>query len=366
MQILEDDRPRSRTKTSFQISRHTERQLAPARVGRQLRLRSVRVGERECRELAGDHSRFLFVEAAHSSDARLDLRARVVTTIRGRDSRLCADELLQRPIRDRVSVWEARGASDRLDWIEAPQEFKRDTCLADPGVTINGHEVRASRGGDAAVYIVKEAHLRVASDERRRCVPCGSARPCEALGCRDLDGPHTFGLDRSDGTVLHPATSDLARHGTDQYFAVVCLFFEASRDDDWAAGYEELGALAISRHNLSGVDADPQREARSAVLAVRGDVGAQRKRGPNSALGVVLVRDRNSEDSHYRIADELFDGRAVSHEDLARPGEHARECRAEHLSVIRTGRTARIDDVREQDRDDLPFLRHEASLGAAR
>ena len=76
------------------------------------------------------------------------------------------------------------------------------------------------------------------------------------------------------------------------------------------------------------------------------------------------MRGGHAEDGHDRITYEFLDGRTVGDQDFPRSREHARECRAEHFGVIRTGRSARIDDVREQDGHNLPFLRHAPSLGA--
>ena len=68
--------------------------------------------------------------------------------------------------------------------------------------------------------------------------------------------------------------------------------------------------------------------------------------------------DGSAEHRHNSVADEFLDGRAVRHKDLSRPGERVRERLTDYFGVIRAGRAARIDDVREQDGHDLPFLRH--------
>src|SRR5207248_4555703 len=73
VQVLEHDRPRRRTKPGLEVSRHPKGEVAPARVGRQLRLRRVGIGESEGRELARDGPRLEVVEALHPRDARLDL-----------------------------------------------------------------------------------------------------------------------------------------------------------------------------------------------------------------------------------------------------------------------------------------------------
>ena len=51
---------------------------------------------------------------------------------------------------------------------------------------------------------------------------------------------------------------------------------------------------------------------------------ADRERGTDGALGIVLVRGRRAEERHHRVADELLDGAAVALE----LGAHALVVRA--------------------------------------
>ena len=69
VQILEHDRARRVAEPSFEISSHTDGELTPPRVRRQLGLRCIRVRERQCREFPGDRSRLQFVQASHPGDA---------------------------------------------------------------------------------------------------------------------------------------------------------------------------------------------------------------------------------------------------------------------------------------------------------
>src|SRR5205085_6577889 len=111
----------------------------------QLRLRRVGIGESEGRELARDGPRLEVVEALHPRDARLDLRAGFIAPVRRCDRGLAADELLQRPVGDRVSVRQTGSARDRLRRVEAPQEFEGDARLAHARVSIDGYEMRPTR-----------------------------------------------------------------------------------------------------------------------------------------------------------------------------------------------------------------------------
>jgi len=194
MQILENDRPRGGAEPSLEVSRHPDGELASSRIGGQLRLRSVRVSQRERGQLPRDRSRFGLVEAFHAGDARLDLGARRITSIGRRDRGLPADQLLQRPVRDRVSVWKAGRARDRLGRVQATEELERDPCLTHARVAIDRDEMWSTSGRDTPVHVVEQPHLRFAPDERTRRVPGGCARSPEALRRGDLDRPHAFRL----------------------------------------------------------------------------------------------------------------------------------------------------------------------------
>ena len=142
------------------------------------------------------------------------------------------------------------------------------------------------------------------------------------------------------------------------------VLFETSSDDDRASGDERLRPLEITRYYFAGIYPDPKRETWAAVRARGRDHVPEGKCRADGAVGVILVCGGNAEHGHDGVPDELFDGCAVSLEDLSRPGERARQCRAEDFGVVRARAGARIDDVREQDRHDLPLLRHDRSLGA--
>ena len=78
-----------------------------------------------------------------------------------------------------------------------------------------------------------------------------------------------------------------------------------------------------------------------------------RERGSDGAFGVVLVRDRSTEQRHDRVADELLDRTAVALE----LGTQASVIRAEerlHVLRVHSLRARReADEVAEEDRDDL-------------
>ena len=110
---------------------------------------------------------------------------------------------------------------------------------------------------------------------------------------------------------------------------------------------------------LSRRDPDPQLE----ILLER--ELADRERGADGALGIVLVRGRCSEERHDRVADELLHGAAVALELC--PDAlvvRAEEC-LDVFGIHRLGACGEADEVAEDDRDDLalaPRVGHQAIL----
>ena len=63
--------------------------------------------------------------------------------------------------------------------------------------------------------------------------------------------------------------------------------------------------------------------------------------------------DRNAEDSHHRVADELLDRPAVALERPSRRLEVPREDAADGLGLVTLGQAGRVGDVGEDDRHRL-------------
>ena len=102
---------------------------------------------------------------------------------------------------------------------------------------------------------------------------------------------------------------------------------------------------------LSGRDRDPELECFLLAHPVADDEG-----GPHRALGIVLVRNRRSEEGHHRIADELLDRPAVALELGAQAGVIRLEHRADILGVHLLGSAREADEVGEENGHDLALL----------
>ena len=80
------------------------------------------------------------------------------------------------------------------------------------------------------------------------------------------------------------------------------------------------------------------------------------RRGANRTERVVLVRDRDAEHGHDRVADELLDRAAVPLEDDAKILEVAAHACAQRLGIGRLAECGRADEVAEENGDDLALL----------
>ncbi len=77
---------------------------------------------------------------------------------------------------------------------------------------------------------------------------------------------------------------------------------------------------------------------------------------PAGAEGVVLVRERDAEDRHHRVADELLHRAAVAPDDLVHPLEVARKQRPQRLRIRRLPQGRRAHHIAEEHAHDLALL----------
>ncbi len=94
----------------------------------------------------------------------------------------------------------------------------------------------------------------------------------------------------------------------------------------------------------------------SELLVERGDPCPDVERGARRAERVVLVRDRDPERGHDRVARVLLDRASVARERRRHGLEVALQDSAERLRVERRRERHRLDDVDEEDRDEPPEL----------
>ena len=136
------------------------------------------------------------------------------------------------------------------------------------------------------------------------------------------------------------ADQDLARLGD---------LLEARGEVDGLTGGERR--VARAGHDLAGLDADPRLELELV------DRLEDRERGPHGALGVVLVRLRDAEGGHDRVARELLDVAAVRLDAARDLVEEPRHAPAHDLGIARGDERRRVDEVDEEDRCEFSFHR---------
>jgi hypothetical protein len=221
------------------------------------------------------------------------------------------------------------------------------------------------------------APLAAAADHRRT----RALRPPLRVGG---DGPKAEGLERralaldrqrGDRLRVHRVTYEAERVVPEQDVSGACRLLEPGGDVHGVARREGAAGRGRARDGLAGVDPDAHRELDTALvaqLAAQGrDLVAHLRRRPHGAQGVVLMHDRDPEDPHDRVADEVLDRPAVALDGVAHPPEPPLHRPAQRLGIHPLSKRRRSHDVRKDHRDDFPPLgscrcrRHRRSTGGA-
>jgi hypothetical protein len=115
----------------------------------------------------------------------------------------------------------------------------------------------------------------------------------------------------------------------DQHFARPSSLLQARRNVHRIAGHERSAAVATTRHDHAAVYADAELDAEAALgrklLIQAGDLVAQLNGGAHRAQRVIFVKQRNAEDRHDGVADELLDRATVALQDRSGGREVARQ-----------------------------------------
>jgi hypothetical protein len=197
---------------------------------------------------------------------------------------------------------------------ELAGELRHEPRLADPGDPDEGEELRLALALDPIDRPSEQRELPLATHER--CVarsPAGDRR----AGSDRI--PHAdrvavaFRHDRRRVVELDRPPGRPASRLVDEDAAGRCGRLQAGGGVDAVAGGGVLALLdpCVERdQRFAGRDADMDLQ-----VSAGGKLLPDRQRGPDGALGVVLVRDGRAEDRHHRVAHELRDRAAVPLED---------------------------------------------------
>ena len=189
-----------------------------------------------------------------------------------------------------------------------------------------------------AGHVSLEAEEPVGADRR------GLALEAQRLDLRDLDGiAHEH--------VRRLAEQDLAgRRG----------LLEALGDVDRIAGRKALPAAGVACDDLASVDTGPDCDRHAPVprelLVERREAFAHLHRSPNRPQRIVLVDDRNPENGHHGVTDELLDDSLVALDDGLHLVEVAAHHASQRLRVELFAERSRSRDVRKDHRHGLSHL----------
>jgi hypothetical protein len=319
MDVLEDQYERLLAREALEeLSDGPERLLARADVGRE----AHRAGDPGGDELG------VLVRSEDPRNAGLD----VIPDLRVQDLR-------ERPERDALAVREA--AADEHQGVvgERGGELAAQARLADPRRAEDREQLGAALADRALVCLSELGELDLAPDERRveaSCEGCGALDDLAEPPGRDRAGL-SLDLEVLDRLHAHGVADETVRRVADQDLAGPGGLLEARRDVDGVARRERRACRRIACEHLARVDARPDLDADAAIaleLVVQtGDCVADVDDCASGAEGVVLVDDRDAEDSHDRVADELLHPSAVALERLRDRLEVPRHHPAKRLRI---------------------------------
>ena len=295
---------------------------------------------------------------------RLELQQRSIGGVAVEDPRVALRGLAERPVRDALAVREA-STQEEVRAGQLRHELREEAGLPDPGVPVDRHELRCPLPGDPGRERAEDDQLLLPADHVG-----GEALDAARAGQRDdrdrlprrKRGCLSLRLSRSQVPVTDRASRRRLRPLTDQHLTRYGTLLKARRDVDGIAADHQLAARRSlsSGDNLARVHADAQSDlgsvARSDVRGERSELVAHGKSRPHRALGVVVVRERDTEDGQHGVADELL---AEPSEPLDLGVDELEQIALDHpelLGVDPGTERGRAGEVCEEDGHDPPLL----------
>jgi hypothetical protein len=294
-------------------------------------------------------------------DGETEFRLRGVGVVTLEDARVALDHLTESPEADPAAVGQGAPLAPEDDHvrigIDERPELVDEAALAKPGHADERHELRGPLAAGALERVPQNGELLVAPDERRPAAK-GDVDAETRAGGKCLPGGYRFCLPlRDDGLPL--AVFDRVRGRP------LCRVV----DEDCVWGRRRLQAragvddvpcdhpLALEWSSVPLHERFPGRDADAhAGIQLRGSF-ARGEPGADRAFGIVLMRERCSEDREDRVTDELLHGAAEALE----LGAHALVIRSEDgsnlLRIHALGLLGRAHEIHEEDADRLTLLR---------
>ncbi len=299
--------------------------------------------------------------AEGGAHGRVGQRDRVLERVAGADAAPVAERIGDRPPHVRLAVRDAAALEhERLVLAGGDGgQLLGEAGLADAGLTEHEEHGGAVVAHGVLHAVAEDAQLGLPADERGT-VPLGPVARRQR-GVDGQPGGHqlltTLGVDRRQLVVRdHPAGGGVGG-GADEHGAGRRRGLEAvGRVHHVAHGrVVAAGAQGPDQH-LAGVDPDPHLDLDVEAGGDLGQGGLHPQGRPDRPLGVVLVGRGGPEQGDDGVADDLVDsapeGVDVLHEVLEAPVDQVLHL----LRVTGLGQRGEPHQVREQDRDDAPFV----------
>ena len=243
------------------------------------------------------------------------------------------------------------------------EELPAEPALADAGLAHDRHQLAGTLLDGALEHPDQERLLELAADERggvrardvRAEAGSGTKRAVESERLRLALDRHGLEFLVVEDALRLPERLLRARETVHRRLALQAGggVDDIARDDSLAL----FGPRAESDHCLTGADADTNLEREGRVVLVQLlDRLQDAEAGPDSALGVVLVRHGCAEHRHHRVPDELLDGAAVALDVLPQASVVGADAGSDVLGISHFRGGGEADQVAEEDGHDLALL----------
>ena len=341
------------------VDQHDDRLLRgdrleePAAAPHQLRDRELR-GAQVHRRRDALHDPLPFVGQRRATEEQVDPPRRDPRVVVARDASRLAHDLAERPEGDALAVRQAPAPDQPGLLAGARRELTDEPRLADARVAHDRDELRLAALDGGLQRCRQAAHLHLAPHEwggGALLLRRGGAHrhePVRRHGLRlalEVEWRHELDFDLVPSEPVGEVAED--------HFATARRLFQPRGGVHGVARDHPLGRARVARDHLAAVDPDVIAQLEARVRAESGVQRLQRRlhvRGrTDRANGVVLVPDRQPEDGHHRVADELLHRAAVALERDA----HAVEVRRHDVAhrVRARGRAAQGVDLRHREHD---------------
>ncbi len=275
------------------------------------------------------------------------------------DPEVLLQHLTQRPVRDPVTVRQAPAAAQQRPVripAQPPPELTNQPRLAHSGITDDSDLLRPTGSDDAVIDLLQVRQLASAAHEHR-------LKTADPAGARQRQRAHELAADDPARLALRLHRRRLCelerppRGGNcplaHQDLACSGRLLQPGAHIDGIASDERAALPGLPNHHIAGIHTDPKRQPPAEQLPhppLHPQCHVQRP------LRIILMRHRSPKGRHHCIADELLDCSSrpldLRRHPVVKPVEHC----PDPLRILAPRKLGRRDEIREQDRRQLPLL----------